>query len=122
MFERRDSVRVRPAMREPIEVQFVAAGMLDIVHAVDVSERGIALRLNMRVDPRMIGTQVDLVVNLPGFAPFHTKGVIRRVSPSDGYIVGIKFLALPPKGVESIHTYIEHRLDARSSARMRISG
>jgi len=109
-------------MREPVEVQFVTDGILDIVHAVDISERGIALSLKTRVDPRMVGMQVDLVITLPEFAPFHAKGVIRRVSPSDCYVVGIRFLSIPPKGVESILAYVEHRLDTRSSARMRISG
>ncbi len=121
-FERRDSVRVRPPMREPVEVQYVASGMLDIVHAVDISERGIALRLNLRIDPKIVGTEVDLVVTIPGHKPFHTRGVVRRVSPSDGYILGIKFLSLPATALDSIREYIEQRIEARSSARMRISG
>ncbi len=122
MFERRDSVRVRPPMREPVEVQFVAAGTLDMVQAVDISERGIALRLNLRVDPGLVGKPVDLVISIPGFRPFHTRGLVRRVSPSDGYIMGIKFISPPAAGLDAVRNYIEQRLDARSSARMRVSG
>ncbi|HVJ16451.1 MAG TPA: PilZ domain-containing protein [Polyangiaceae bacterium] len=121
-FERRDSLRVKPSMREPIEVQFVAAKMLDLVHAVDVSERGIALRMNVRLDAKLIGTEVDLVISLPGLPSFHTRGAIRRFSPTDGYVVGIKFVGLTAKGLEAIRSFIEHRADARSSARIRLSG
>jgi hypothetical protein len=121
-FERRDTLRVKPSMREPIEVQFVAAKMLDLVHAVDISERGIALRLNVRLDTKLIGTEIDLVVSLPGLPSFHTRGAIKRVSPTDGYIVGIKFVNLSPKAFEAIRSYIEQRDVARSSARIRLSG
>jgi hypothetical protein len=121
-FERRDSLRVKPSMREPIEVQFVAAKMLDLVHAVDISERGIALRMNVRLDPKLIGTEIDLVVSLPGLPSFHSRGLIRRFSPTDGYVVGIKFLTMSSKALEAIRAFIEHRSDARSSARIRLSG
>jgi PilZ domain len=121
-FERRDTLRVKPSMREPIEVQFVAAKMLDLFHAVDISERGIALRLNVRLDTKMIGTEIDLVVSLPGLPSFHTRGAIKRVSPTDGDIVGIKFVGLSPKAFEAIRSYIEQRDSARSSARIRLSG
>ena len=121
-FERRDTMRVKPSMREPIEVQFVAAKMLDLVHAVDISERGIGLRLNARLDSKMVGTEIDLVISLPGLPSFHTRGSIRRVSPTDGYVVGIKFVGLSSKGLEAIRSFMEHRTEARSSARIRLSG
>jgi hypothetical protein len=122
LFERRDSLRVKPSMREPIEVQFVAAKVLDLVHAVDISERGVGLRMNVRIDTKLIGTEIDLVISLPGLPSFHTRGVIRRISPNDGYVVGISFTGLNAKGLEAIRGFIEHRSDARSSARIRLSG
>ena len=121
-FERRDSLRVKPSIREPIEVQFVAAKVLDLVHAVDISERGIALRMNVRIDAKLIGTEIDLVISLPGLPSFHTRGAVRRVSPTDGYVVGIKFLGLSSKGLDTIRSFIEQRSEARSSARIRLSG
>ena len=121
-FERRDSIRVKPSIREPIEVQFVATKVLDLVHAVDISERGVALRMNARLDAKLVGTEVDLVVSLPGLPSFHSRGSIRRVSPTDGYVVGIKFVSLSTKALEAIRSFIEHRSDARSSARIRLSG
>ncbi len=120
-FERRDSLRVKPSMRDPIEVQFVAAKLLDLVHAVDISERGIGLRMNVRLDAKLVGTEVDLVISLPGQPSFHTRGAIHRVSPTDGYIVGIRFVGLSAKALAAIRSFIEYRSDGRPSARIPLS-
>lgn len=114
-FERRHTLRVRPVPREPIEVQFVAAGLLEIVQAFDISEKGIGVRLETRIDENEVGADVELVITLPGLFPVYAKGVIRRISPKDGYVVGIEFVSPPAKTVKVIQTYIQRRLNARSA-------
>jgi hypothetical protein len=114
-FERRQNLRVRPAAVEPIKVQFVAAGMLAILYAVDISEGGIALRLEARMDSNAVGMTVELVVSLPSLPPVYLKGVIRRVGYESGYVVGISFVDPSDKASEAIRTYIERRSAARAA-------
>jgi c-di-GMP-binding flagellar brake protein YcgR len=120
-FERRDGVRVRPALRESIEVQIVAPGVLEIVRAVDISETGVSILVEGGLGAELTGTEVELVISIPASASVYTKAVVRHVRREHGLVLGIEFVALPTKSLEAIRAYVSRRVQ-QSAGKIRVGG
>ena len=119
--ERRDTFRVRPATREPIKVELVSAGMLEVGELVDVSEGGVGVKLDLPSGSEFIGVELELIIRFPGNQAAYTKGVVRTVRFDGGHVLGIQFVNLPDKALYAIRNYVVGR-GQRHSGKMRISG
>src|SRR5262249_39028139 len=120
-FERRESLRVRPTTREVIEVQLVAPGLLEIVHAVDISENGIGVLIDAGVGGDLVGNEVELIITLPGGSPIFTRGSVRRARHEHGLVLGIEFISPNGKALDAIRGYVQRRA-TQSAGKVRVGG
>jgi c-di-GMP-binding flagellar brake protein YcgR len=108
--ERRDTFRVRPATREPIQVEMSGSGMLEMGHLVDISEGGMALRIEAEANSDLVGVEVELFIQFPAMHAAYTKGKIRSVRPdAGGSVLGVQFVALPAKTLDALREYVAGR-------------
>ena len=119
--ERRDTFRVRPATREPIKVELVSAGMLEVGQLVDISEGGLGVKLELTTTTEFVGVEFELIIKFPGMPAAYAKGVVRSARIDSGHILGIQFVNLPEKTLYAIRNYVVGR-GQRHSAKIRISG
>ncbi len=120
-FDRRDTFRVRPATREPIRVEIVAAGSLEMGQLVDISEGGVGVQLEAASGSDLTGKEVELLIGFPGTHGVYMKGVVKRVRPDKSPVLGIQFIDLPMKALEAIRNYVAWR-GQRHSGKIRLSG
>ena len=120
-FDRRDTFRVRPATREPIPVEIVAAGSLELGQLVDISEGGVGVQLEAASGGDLMGKEVELLMGFPGTHGVYAKGVVRRVRLEKTPVLGIMFIDLPMKALDAIRGYVAGR-GARHSGKFRLSG
>jgi hypothetical protein len=119
--ERRDTFRVRPATREPIRVELVSAGMLEVGELVDVSEGGVGVKLDLTAGSDLVGIEFELIIKFPGNQAAYARGVVRTVRLDGGHVLGLQFVNLPDKALYAIRNYVVGR-GQRHSGKMRISG
>ena len=119
--ERRDTFRVRPATREPIKVELVSAGMLEMGELMDVSEGGVGVKLDVVSSSEFVGVEFELIIKFPGMQAAYAKGVVRSVRLDGGQVLGLQFVKLPEKTLFAIRNYVVGR-GQRHSGKMRISG
>ena len=117
--DRRDTFRVRPASREPIPVEIVAAGMLEMGQLTDVSEGGVGVQLETS-GMDLSGKEIELLIGFPGTHGVYVKGVVKRVVDG-GRVLGVQFIDLPPKALQAIRSYVSGRGE-RHSGRFKLSG
>jgi hypothetical protein len=119
-FDRRDTFRVRPASREPIPVEIVASGILEMGQLMDISEGGVGVQLDTAgVD--LADKEVELLIGFPGTHGVYAKGVVKRVRMDGGTVLGVQFTNLPPKALAAIRSYVSGRGE-RHSGRFKLSG
>jgi hypothetical protein len=119
--DRRDTFRVRPATREPIPVEIVAAGILEMGQLMDISEGGVGVQLDNSSGTDLTGKEVELLIGFPGTHGVYVKGVVRRVRPDKSPVLGIQFVDLPVKALDAIRNYVAFR-GQRHSGKIRLSG
>jgi c-di-GMP-binding flagellar brake protein YcgR len=120
-FERRDSPRVRPGLRESIEVQIVAPGVLEVVRAVDISEGGVGILVEQGLGEDLVGAEVELLITMPSVPAVYAKALVRRVRREHGLVLGMEFVSPPPKTLEAIRAYVDRRM-LQSVGKIRIGG
>src|SRR5215471_16208408 len=108
-FDRRDTFRVRPATTEPIPVEIVAAGSLEMGHLVDISEGGVGVQLDAASGSDLMGQEVELLMKFPGTHGVYAKGIVRRVRADKSPVLGVQFVNLPMKALDAIRNYIAWR-------------
>lgn len=121
--QRNDEVRRRqrvlPLPKEPVEVQIMGLGTLDVLHARNVSRSGLGVYVHHRFEGLDLAMPVELVVTLPGGRPFLAVGVIRHVT-EDGAIdaghFGLEFTALADSARQALSEYVDRRLEDGESA------
>ena len=118
--DRRDTFRVRPATREPIPVEIVAAGILEMGQLVDVSEGGVGVQLDAAASTDLTGMEVELLIKFPGTHGVYMKGVVKRVRADKSPVLGIQFVNLPMKALDAIRGYVAWR-GQRHSGKIRLS-
>jgi c-di-GMP-binding flagellar brake protein YcgR len=121
MFDRRDTFRVRPATTEPISVEIVSAGALEMGQLVDISEGGVGVRLQAASGSDLTGMEVELLIAFPGTHGVYIKGVVRRIRADKSPVLGIQFVNLPMKALDAIRNYVAGR-GQRHSGKIRLSG
>jgi c-di-GMP-binding flagellar brake protein YcgR len=120
-FDRRDTFRVRPATREPISVEIVAAGILEMGQLVDISEGGVGVQLEAASGSELNGMEVELLMKFPGTHGVYAKGTVRRVRADKSPVLGIQFIDLPMKALDAIRNYVAGR-GQRHSGKIRLIG
>jgi hypothetical protein len=121
-FDRRDTFRVRPATRERISVQIVAAGILEMGEVVDISEGGVGVQLENMAGSDLSGMEVELLIKFPATHGVYMKGIVRRVRVEKSPVLGIQFVDLPTKALDAIRGYISLRGQRHSAGKIRLSG
>jgi hypothetical protein len=120
-FDRRDTFRVRPAATEPIPVEVVAAGSLEMGQLVDISEGGVGVELETSAGSDLVGKEVELLIGFPGTHGVYIKGLVRRARSEGVAVLGIQFVDLPMKALDAIRNYVSGR-GQRHSGKIRLSG
>ncbi len=103
--------RVQPTPGEPVEVQILSEGSIDILHARDVSVGGLGVYVPHGFEGCKIEEEVDLVVTLPQTRTFSAKGVIRHVTgvaEISGYF-GVEFTQIRAEHRAAIQEYVHRR-------------
>ena len=118
--DRRDTFRVRPASREPIPVEIVASGSLELGQLMDISEGGAAVQLDA-ASADLAGKELELLIGFPGTHGIYAKGIVRRVRMEASPVLGIQFVNLPSKALDAIRGYIAGR-GQRHSGSFKLSG
>lgn len=112
--EIRRKQRVVPLPRQPVEVQVMGRGTLDVLHARNVSLNGIGIYVEHGFDGLDLSEPVELIVTLPGTTPFLAVGEIRHLTDgrgsSEARHFGLEFTALADSARNAIERYIESRL------------
>jgi len=103
------ATRVCPEPDEPIEIQLMSQGFLDIFDARDISATGIGIFVPYRFEGCKLRSPVDLVITLPAEEPFLAKGrIIHRTKVAREFF-GVEFVDLPPSHIAKIVSYVERR-------------
>lgn len=106
----RVAVRVCPDPDEPIEIQVMSEGFLDIFDARDISATGIGIFVPYRFEGCHLKSPVDLVISLPAAEPFLAKGRIVHRTKSAREFFGVEFVHLAAPHVAKIMRYVARRL------------
>lgn len=112
------SARAIPAREEPVEVQIMGRGHLDVLRARNVSSTGIGVHVPHGFAGIDLAAEVELVVTLPHRRSFLARGIIRHVTSSHGdeRHFGVQFTHLAEGDRRSILDYVGARLAAGEGA------
>lgn len=106
---RREYLRIVPFHEAPVHVDINGAGIIEMMHAMDIGEGGIALRVRHQFKGSNINEPVSFIVRLP--APvnqyFRADGRIIHVRSE---LFGVQFINLEPKARDLIRRYIASML------------
>ena len=108
------ATRVCPDPGEPIEIQVMSENFLDIFDARDISVSGIGIFVPYRFEGCYLKSPVDLVITLPGSAPFLAKGRIVHRTKTSREFFGVEFVGVPFAHSVQIMRYVERRLAQNS--------
>lgn len=106
---KRKHLRVRPATHSPIRVDINGENFLDVLHAKDISETGIGIRVPHFFSGCSIDKPVQLIISLP--APF--KAMIKargQVKHSNSDQFGVRFTQIEKSAEVLLRKYIAHRI------------
>jgi len=104
------AARVCPDPDEPIEIQLMSEGFLDIFGARDISATGIGIFVPYRFEGCQLKSPVDLLISLPAAEPFLAKGRIIHRTKIAREFFGVEFVDLPAWHTAKIMRYVERRL------------
>lgn len=80
---------------------------LNILHARDISPSGVGVHVPHGFGASDLGSELDLVVTLPGGRSFMAKGVVRhRENTEASNLFGVEFTELKPVHREEIRKFI----------------
>ncbi len=101
--------RVLPRKGEPVRVQIMGDGFLDVLHARDISVGGIGVVVPHRFVGCDISSQVEIVIRLPGHSPFMARGIVRHRA-ADTPFFGIEIVHISPENARRLERYVDGRL------------
>lgn len=112
------SARAIPPRDEPVEVQIMGRGHLDVLHARNVSSTGIGVYVPHGFAGIDLAEEVELVVTLPGRRSFLARGVIKHVTHegANSRHFGLEFTHLATRDRASILEWVGARLAASGSS------
>lgn len=116
--DKRKHTRVVPFPNQPVQIQLMGNGFLDILIAQDVSQGGMAILVPHHFDGCDIHSAVELVVSLPGFKPFKAIGLIKHLSPGKAAngLFGLKFTQIDAKGKDFLDAFVKKLISQRRMA------
>lgn len=91
MQERRQNVRVRPAVDYDIGIDIGTGLVKTLLRPVNVAVGGVALELTEQIVDHAAGSEIRLGVSLPGVQRFETVGVVRYTQGRLGGRCGVHF-------------------------------
>ncbi|HEX5057315.1 MAG TPA: PilZ domain-containing protein [Gammaproteobacteria bacterium] len=103
--------RVKPPKAAAVEVQIMGTDHIDVLPARDISISGIGVQVPHRFAGCDLGTEVELVITLPGMRSFRAYGIIRHWSGSSSDHFGVEFTRIDARHVSSISSYIKEYLE-----------
>lgn len=113
MTDQRKKIRVYPDPQNPVEIQIMGDGFLDIFHALNVSENGMGIEVPYKFEGCDIDKPINLIITLPPDKCFKAQGIIKHSNAeltSKG-IFGVELTSFE-KGHESkIKTYVKEMIE-----------
>ena len=103
---RRVAGRAHPKPDEPVEVQLMGDGFLDIFEARDISTTGVGIIVPYRFEGCALRSPVELVITLPRTEPFLVKGRIVHRTKVDSEFFGVEFIELGEGQRSEIARYV----------------
>lgn len=111
MREQRKDPRARPLDAEPVRIDIMGDGFLEVLVARDISVGGVGVFVRHDFKGCDIDSQVDLIVKLGTERPFKTRGVIRHgVRHGAKHFFGVEFVELSEQQRELVASYVERCL------------
>lgn len=109
LFNKRKHVRVMPTTQRPIRVDINGENFIDVLHAKDISESGIGVRVPHFFTGCSIEKPVQFIISLP--EPFKKTikayGVVKHTG-ADHF--GVYFTQIDRQSVRFLRDYISHRI------------
>lgn len=85
----------------------MGAASLNILRARDISLSGLGVRVPHGFQARDLGSEVDLVITLPGSRSFLAKGIVRHQDDATRpHYFGVEFTELKPGNHEEIRRFL----------------
>lgn len=111
--ERRQYWRIVPNHEQPVRVDINGANFIDILHAIDISEGGLGVRVGHGFNGCDLDDRVSFVIEIPApkHALLHCSGRIKHIS---GNHFGVVFDPLPMRASSCIREYIALNLKKES--------
>lgn len=125
MENKRKDQRVTPHEQEPVEVQVIGDGFMDILTAKDIGPGGVGVYVSHGFQGLNIVCDVEVIISIPRQKSFKARGVIKHKrqlshhSEQQGDFFGILFTQLCNKHRQLLEHYVEQRLsDKRRDVRV----
>lgn len=112
MKENRRYVRIIPPPENPVEIQVIGQGFIEVLSAKDISVGGACVAVPHGFAGCNLNQEVELVITLPEEVSFKAKGKIRhqqKTGSNSGYF-GVEFAEIGPEGYYMIEKYIRNIL------------
>lgn len=98
-----------PRRNEPISVQLIGNGFIEMLSARDISTGGLAVAIQHDVDPAVLTDELQIIVSLPGARSFSAQGLVRHISTS-AKMFGVQFTSIKPNDLASLEAYVSARV------------
>ncbi len=107
MREQRRDPRARPLDAEPVRIDIMGDGFLEVLTARDISVGGVGVFVRHDFKGCDTDSEVDLIVKLGNERPFKTRGVIRHgVRQGVRHFFGVEFVGLSEQQRELVASYV----------------
>lgn len=110
MRERRLHPRVLPRPAEPIKVQLIGDGFVELLRARDISISGLAVTITHEIDVGLMASEIQILLALPGEKAFTAYGNVRHISKERG-VFGVQFTRISEDNLVHVSAYVAKRLD-----------
>jgi c-di-GMP-binding flagellar brake protein YcgR len=102
---------VKPHSAQPIEIQVLGNGFIEVLKARDISVGGIGVYVPHGFAGCDINSELQILVKIPGTKPFLTQARVRNLGKgSDSAFFGVEFVNLSAWGKERVERYVSQRL------------
>ena len=98
-----------PARNEPVYIQIMGDGFLDMFAARDISATGVSIVVPHRFEDCNLDDEVELIITLPGQRPFMARGQIVHRTKTNEAFFGVQFSGLRSRYRDLISAYVRSR-------------
>ncbi len=104
---RRPPKRAEPRPDQPVTVQIMGSGFLDVLAVRDISARGVGVHVSHCFEGCRLDDTVDLVITLPRERPFLARGRIAHRTKSGDEFFGVEFTEISRADSRRIRQYVK---------------